>query len=126
MTNRFLIFIVSASLMLGSGFSCSETVEHGFEAYKRGDFSNALRIFRLAAEQGDPDAQNNLGMRYMEGDGVPQDNTYAHMWFDISASNESEKAAMNRGIVAEKMTEDQIAQAQKLARECVKKNYKDC
>ena len=56
MTNRFLIFIVSASLMLGSGFSCSETVEHGFEAYKRGDFSNALRIFR-AAEQGDSTAQ---------------------------------------------------------------------
>ncbi len=33
---------------------------------------------------------------------------------------------MNRGIVAKKMTEDQIAQALKLARECVKKNYKDC
>ena len=62
----------------------------------------------------------------MEDEGVPQDNTYVHMWFDISASNENEKAAMNRGIVAEKMTEDQIAQAQKLARECVKKNYKDC
>ena len=37
----------------------------------------------------------------MEGEGVPQDNTYAHMWFNISASN---------------MTKDQIAQAQKLAR----------
>ena len=64
----------------------------------------------------DPDAQNDLGMSYMEGEGVPQDNTYAHMWFNISASNESEKAAMNRGIVAKKMTKDQIAQAQKLAR----------
>ena len=39
----------------------------------------------------------------MEREGVPQDNTYAHMWFNKS-QNESEKAAMNRGIVAKKMT----------------------
>ena len=91
-----------------------------------GQALKAVKWYRLSAEQGDPDAQNDLGMSYMEGEGVPQDNTYAHMWFNISASNESEKAAMNRGIVAKKMTKDQIAQAQKLARECVKKNYKDC
>ena len=31
-----------------------------------------------------------------------------------------------RDFVEKKMTPDQIADAQKLARECVKKNYKNC
>ena len=126
MTNRFLIFIVGASLMLGGGFSCAEPVEHGFEAYKRGDFSNALRIFRLVAEQGHVLAQSNLGALYFNGYGVPQDNIYAHAWFNIAASNGSDLGAGNRDKVVKEMTKDQIAEAQRLVRECVKKNYKDC
>jgi len=33
---------------------------------------------------------------------------------------------MLRDVVEEKMTASEIAEAQKLARECVAKNYKDC
>ncbi len=98
MTNRFLIFIVSASLMLGSGFSCSETVEHGFEAYKRGDFSNALRIFRLAAEQGDSTAQYNLGVMHYYGQGVPQDFREAVKWYRKSAEQGLSEAQHNLGV----------------------------
>ena len=59
--------------MLAGNFSYAENVENGFEAYERGDFSNALRIFRLAAEQGDYKAQYNLGVMYRDGQGVLQD-----------------------------------------------------
>ena len=33
-----------------------------------------MRWYRKAAEQGDAGAQNNLGVMYFEGWGVPQDN----------------------------------------------------
>ena len=86
----------------------------------------AVKWYRKSAEQGISEAQYNLGLMYMEGEGVPQDNIYAHVWFNIAASNGSDLGAGNRNIVVERMTKDQIAEAQRLARECVKKNYKDC
>tara|TARA_A100001037_G_C15021341_1_gene576455 strand:+ start:97 stop:243 length:147 start_codon:yes stop_codon:yes gene_type:complete len=48
------------------------------------------------------------------------------MWFNIAASQGDENAAKLRDIIAERMPPSQIAEAQKLARECVRKNYKDC
>jgi len=49
------------------------------------------------------------------------------MWWNIAASSgNSKNAAHNRDIVAEKMTPAQIAEAQKLACECVLKKYKGC
>ena len=58
--------------------------------------------------------------------GVLQDNVYAHMWFNIAASNGYEDSKKARDYVESMMTSEQLAEAQKLARECIKKNYKDC
>jgi TPR repeat protein len=63
---------------------------------------------------------------YKNGQGVIQDYTRAHMWLNIAASQGNEMAMENRDIVAKAMTSSQIAEAQKLARECVVKNYKGC
>ena len=63
---------------------------------------------------------------YGLGQGVIQDNVYAHMWWNIAASQGNKDAVTNRDIVAGKMTPSQIAEAQDLARECVRKKYKDC
>ena len=75
------------------------------------------------AEQGNALAQLNLGMMYDKGYGVIQDHVYAHMWFNIASANGLENARKNRDIVAKQLTPNQMADAQKLARECVKKNY---
>ena len=91
------------------------------------DSKAAVKWWKLAAEQGGTFAQNNLGRAYAKGQGVIQDNVYAHMWFNIAASSgESKNASKNRDIVAKRMTPAQIAAAQKLARECVRKKYKGC
>mgnify|MGYP001209586641 FL=1 len=55
-----------------------------------------------------------------------QDNVRAYVWWNIAASSGDEMAVINRGIVAKQMTPAQIAQAQKLARKCVRKKYKGC
>ncbi len=90
------------------------------------DYKEAIKWYRKSAEQGYSEAQNILGLMYRMGLGVTQDNVFAHMWFNIAASFANDDGAGNRNIVAEEMTKDQIAEAQKLARECVKKDYKDC
>ena len=90
------------------------------------DDKEAVRLYRLAAEQGYADAQGNLGVMYVFGKGVTKDFVYAHMWGNIALMNGNERGASVRGHVAEKMTSSQIEEAQRLARECVKKNYKGC
>ena len=90
------------------------------------DDKTAVKWYKLAAKQGDARAQYNLGLMYALGNGVIQDNVYAHMWWNIAASSGEKNAVKNRDIVAGKMTPAQIAEAQKLARECVRKKYKGC
>ena len=99
--------------------------------YKNGegvlqDYKTAVKWYTLAAEQGFAKAQNNLGVLYAQGNGVLQDYTYAHMWLNIAAASGDGDAAEARNTVQESMTPAQIEQAQALARECVKKEYKDC
>ena len=85
-----------------------------------------MKWYRLAAEQGFANAQSNLGLMYAYGQGVIQDNVYAHMWWNIAASSGHKSAVKGRDIVAKKMNPSQLEIAQDLVRECVRKKYKDC
>ena len=90
------------------------------------DDKEAVKWWKLAAEQGYADAQFFLGVMYENGWGVLQDNVYAHMWFNIAASLGYKSAVKERDRVAKRMTPADISAAQKLARECVRKKYKGC
>ena len=90
------------------------------------DYAEAVRLYKLSAAQGHEKAQTNLGVMYAQGQGVLQNNLQAHMWFNIAAVKGDKAAVKNREFVANKMTAEQIAQAQKLAKECQARNYKNC
>ena len=92
-----------------------ESLEDGITAYWAGDFAAALRVRRPIAEQGDAEAQLNLGVMSYNGDGAPQDNVLAHMWFSLAAAQGDADGVKNRDIAASLMTPAQIAEAQKLA-----------
>jgi TPR repeat protein len=81
------------------------------------DYSQAVKWFRKAADQGQIIAQLNLGVMYANGDGVPQDYVLAYMWSSIAASNGQEGASMNRDAIAAAMTPRQIGKAKRLARD---------
>ena len=91
------------------------------------NYAEAMKWYVLAAAQGNAKAQSNLGAMYAMGQGVVQDYRRAHMWFSLGAvSGKSEKAAKNRDAIAARMTPAQIAEAQKLARECQARSFKGC
>ena len=90
------------------------------------DYQTAVKWYTLAAEQGNAGAHHNLGLMYLEGRGVLKDHVYAHMWGNIAAMNGDVLGEKVRDGSEKEMTPQQIAEAQKLARECVKKNYKGC
>jgi len=88
------------------------------------DSAEAAKWFHQAAKQGDADAQNNLGDMYRSGEGVPQNSVQAYMWFTLAATRFSasetekrDKAIKGREEIAAKLTAEQIAEAERLARE---------
>ena len=91
------------------------------------NYSAAFAWHKRAADNGVVDSWAHLGYIYLKGLGAIQDYVTAHMWFNIAASSGfSPTSVKNREIVEKKMTSAQIAEAQKLARECVRKKYKGC
>ncbi len=92
---RRLILTVSLILVLAApawaGFL------EGVAAYERGDYAMALREFRPLAEQGYAGAQNNLGLMYARGRGVPQDYAAAVKWYRKAAEQGYVEAQHNLG-----------------------------
>ena len=64
---------------------------------------------------GEPDAQFNLGNMYSDGEGVPQDYVQAYKWWNIAGAGGDADALKNLKDLAEKMTNEHIAEAQRLS-----------
>ena len=61
------------------------------------------------------DGQGALGSMYYTGRGVHQDYVLAHMWFNLSAARGG--SPERRDSILHQMTREQIAEAQRFARE---------
>ena len=58
-----------------------------------------LAQLRALAEQGDAEAQNNLGIMYDSGDGVPEDDAEAVRLFRLAAEQGDGEAQYNLGLM---------------------------
>jgi TPR repeat protein len=85
------------------------------------DDAEALRLYRLAAEQGVAKAQHNLGVMYANGEGVPQDYAEAYAWFCVAATSGDVDAVKNRDVAKELLTAEQLSKAQKRTTELFEK-----
>ncbi len=86
------------------------------------DYKEAVKWYRLSAEQGYTKAQYNLGNKYYYGKGVIQDYVMAHMYWNIASVSGFKNAIKNRGIVEKMMTKPQLEKAKDLAREWMEKH----
>jgi hypothetical protein len=75
--------------------------------------AEAAKWYRLAAAQGDADAQYKLGVLYVFGSGVSQSKVDAYFWWDLAAARGKVDANRFKDLIAEKMTREQIAEAQR-------------
>ncbi|SVD47515.1 uncharacterized protein METZ01_LOCUS400369, partial [marine metagenome] len=67
------LFVFSVLFTLGS-FSIvfADALQTGIDAYTKQDFKTAYKVFKELAQQGNPDAQNNLGIMYFQKQGLPE------------------------------------------------------
>jgi len=77
--------ITAAALMILFALPAWADFQDGVDAADRGDFETALREWQPLADQGDADAQFNLGVMYDSGDGIPQDYAEAAKWHRLAA-----------------------------------------
>lgn len=88
------------------------------------DVAKGLHWSLLAAEKGDSNAQVRAAVLYEQGIGTSQNYIQAHKWYNLAVASYapsdielSAKVAQARDRLAAKMSPDQIAEAQKIARE---------
>jgi TPR repeat protein len=94
-----LLLTVIATLFLGVGVARAGTFEDGLAAYQHGDYGEALKWYRLAADQGNAAAQFALGGMYENGLGLPQDYAKAVKWFRLAAAQGYANAQYELGIL---------------------------
>ena len=113
---RITIGVAVLVLALGAAQPVRADYEAGRRAWDAGSVDEALAQWRVAANTGDRRAMLALGRLHVQGLGVLQDYVEAHMWFNLAASRGEAAALEERDAVAAKMTPEERADAQKLAR----------
>ena len=76
--------------------------EDALAAHARGDNATALRLWRGLAEQGNAQAQTNLGYMYFLGHGVQKDDVEAVRWYQKAADQGDATAQCNLGFMYDK------------------------
>jgi TPR repeat protein len=100
------VVIVSACIVWFSGHPISARAQYNLGvAYENGqgvamDDAQAAYWYRKAADQGDADAQTNLGVMYANGfGGLAKDDAQAVTWYRKAAEQGNAKAQYNLGIM---------------------------
>ncbi len=86
------------------------------------DDKEAIKWYKKAAEQGNFVAQFALGAMYAGGKGITEDYIEGYKWFILAAAQGFPSAVTLRDSLKEEMTAQQIAEAQRLAKEFKPKN----
>ena len=102
----------NAQFDLGARYATGEEVKQ--------DYSESVRWFTLAAEQGHVIAQATLGAYYFAGRGIPQDLSQAYFWSIIAAAGGDEASKYRVAALASRMPHSQIAAVQLQANDWLK------
>ena len=85
--------VVLLALALSACEQNGQEGQKGLDAYNRGDYTTALRVWMPLAEAGDADAQQRVGAMYSNGHpGVPRDIVEAARWYRPAAERRRSKS----------------------------------
>jgi len=98
MKRTWLAAAAGAALIAAPAPARDDRVKAGVDAWGRGDYTDAVELWRAPADAGDPDAEFNLGQAYKLGRGVPADLDQAEKWYRLAAQQNHPQAQDNFGL----------------------------
>ena len=99
MRKSLTLALAAVSLMIGR--ASADPLEDGVRSFRQSDYAHALASWRPLADQGNPIAQNDLGILYLDGKGVARDYVRAAQWFSASAAQGNSAGMYNLGLMYE-------------------------
>ena len=90
-------FLILACLLAGGSIAHADPMQDGARYYEQGDYVRAMGTWRPLAVQGNAEAQNDLGLLYLDGKGVPANLAEAVRYFQLSAAAGSAPGQNNLG-----------------------------
>ena len=91
--------VLLLALLLGIQTLAIAGLNEGVTAYETKDYATALKEFSTLANQGNAQAQFNLGVMYDNGQGVPKDEAQAVAWYRKAAEQGMASAQYNLGVM---------------------------
>ena len=88
----FICFLYACTVYAGP-------LEDGHDAYDNKQYKKAYDIWITPAQQGDPEAQYNVGLLYLQGRGVEQNDREALKWFTYAGEQGLADAQYNAGVL---------------------------
>ena len=82
-------------LLCAAGPSAAGPYEDAYAAFDKGDYATAMRLSRPLADQGNAEAQYNLGRMYAVGEGIAPDPAEAMRWYAMAAEQGHANAQNN-------------------------------
>jgi len=87
----------------------------------------ARKWSRLAAKQGNPEAQTLLGSLYYKASGEESPDTLrAYMWYEEAAAQGNAEAKKDLVALAKELTPQQVTEAREKAQKCQSSRYEQC
>ena len=91
------------------------------------DQKEAKKWSRLAATQGNADAQVMLGSIYAKADGGESaDVSRAYMWYEVAAERGNAEAKKELAVISKELTPQQISEARAQAEKCKASKFEQC
>ena len=94
---RKSLILALAAVALAAAPAMADSLQDGARYFQHADYNRALASWRPLAVQGNPVAQNNLGIMYLDGKGVPQNTSEAVRYLSLSAAAGSSLCQNNLG-----------------------------
>ena len=87
----------------------------------------ARKWSRLAAKQGNPQAQTLLGSLYYKASGEESPDTVrAYMWYEVAAAQGNAEARKDLALLTKELSPQQVTEAREKAQKCKSSGYEQC
>jgi len=99
MIQRALKSALFISCLILSAVTHADALDDGQAAFDAKHYQEAFKLWQPLADKGNPDAEYNLGLLYMNGLGVKKNNRLALMWFTRAGQQGLADAQYNAGVM---------------------------